>query len=197
MTFAFQWLQPLDEPTCVLRRVVIFWSLEHEQNWASGVSVYQHRRCETHSRIRSNILLQAANISGTNWKHTCLGKPTHQPLRTIEEWTYLLYLFTQKPRIEPVLSLCLQSFREVTPWILSLGCLKVLTPAVSWSQMWWVIGGIDLQGRLRSSWLRMVWADLDIHNHYIFQFFLYLTNDNKHDWRLVLNLVLSWNSIVQ
>ena len=35
-----------------------------------------------------------ANIFGKNWKHTCLGKPTHQPLRTIEEWTYLLTLFS-------------------------------------------------------------------------------------------------------
>ena len=35
------------------------------------------------------------NIFEKNWKHTCLGKPTHQPLRTIEEWTYLLsYLLT-------------------------------------------------------------------------------------------------------
>ena len=90
VTFALRWLQPLDEPTCVQRRVAILWSLEHEQNLANGVSVYPHRRCETHSRIRSNILLQAANISEKNWKHTCLGKPTHQPLRTIEEWTYLL-----------------------------------------------------------------------------------------------------------
>ena len=90
VTFASRWLQPLDEPTCVLRRVAIFWSLEHEQNWANGVSVYPQRRRGTHSRIRSNILLQAAKISGKNWKHTCLGKPTHQPLRTIEEWTYLL-----------------------------------------------------------------------------------------------------------
>ena len=90
----FRWnnliLQPLDEPTCVQRRVVILWSLEHEQNWANGVSVYPHQRCGTRSLIRSSILLQAANISGKNWKHSCLGKPTHQPLRTIEEWTYLL-----------------------------------------------------------------------------------------------------------
>ena len=27
---------------------------------------YPHRRCGTHSRIRSNIMLQAANISGKN-----------------------------------------------------------------------------------------------------------------------------------
>ena len=76
--------------TCVQRRVVILWSLEHEQNWVNGVSVYPHQRCGTRSLIRSSILLQAANISGKNWKHSCLGKPTHQPLRTIEEWTYLL-----------------------------------------------------------------------------------------------------------
>ena len=80
-----------NELTCVQRRLASFWSLEHEQNWANGVSVYPHRQCGTHSRIRSNILLQAENISGEKkWKHTCLGKPTHQPLRTIEEWTYLL-----------------------------------------------------------------------------------------------------------
>ena len=95
VTFALRWLQPLDEPTCVQRRVVILWSLEHEQNWANGFSVYPHRRCETRSLIRSSILLQAANISEKNWKHTCSGKPTHQPLRTIEQWTYLLtYLLT-------------------------------------------------------------------------------------------------------
>ena len=38
--FAPRWLQPPDEPTCVQRRVAIFWSLEHEKNWANGVSVY-------------------------------------------------------------------------------------------------------------------------------------------------------------
>ena len=95
VTRVLRWLQPLDEPTCVQRRVAILWSLEHGQNWANGVSVYQHRRCGTRSLIRSSILLQAANIFGKNGKHTCLGKPTHQPLRTIEEWTYLLtYLLT-------------------------------------------------------------------------------------------------------
>ena len=76
--------------TCVQRRVAILWSLEHVQNWANGVSVYPHRRCWTRSLIRSSILLQAANIFGKNWKHICLGKPTHQPLKTIEKWTYLL-----------------------------------------------------------------------------------------------------------
>ena len=97
VTFVLRWLQPLDEPTCVQRRVAILWSLEHEQNWANGVSVYLHRRCGTRSLIRSSILLQAANIFGKNWKLSCLGKPTHQPLRTIEEWTYLLtYLLTKK-----------------------------------------------------------------------------------------------------
>ena len=90
VTFVLRWLQPLDEPICVQRRVAILWSLEHEQNWANGVSVYPHRRCGTRSLIRSSILLQAANIFGKNWKHTCLGKPMHQPPRTIEEWTYLL-----------------------------------------------------------------------------------------------------------
>ena len=99
VTFALRWLQPLDEPTCVQRRVAILWSLEHEQNWANGVSVYLHRRCGTHSLIRSSILLQAANIFKENWKHTCLGKPTHQPLRTIEEWTHLLtYLLINSSR---------------------------------------------------------------------------------------------------
>ena len=95
VTFVLWWLQPLDEPTCVQRRVAILLSLEHEQNWANGVSVYPHRRCGTRSLIHSSILPQAANIFGKNWKHTCLGKPTHQLLRTIEEWTYLLtYLLT-------------------------------------------------------------------------------------------------------
>ena len=30
------------------------------------------------------------NNYGKNWKHSCLEMPTHQPLRTIEKWTYLL-----------------------------------------------------------------------------------------------------------
>ena len=90
----FRWrLHPVDCSPWMnyhaFRRVAIFWSLEHEQNWANGTSLYPDRRCGTHSRIRSNILLQAANISEKNWKHTCLRKPTHQPLRIIEEWTYL------------------------------------------------------------------------------------------------------------
>ena len=38
VTFALWWPTPLDEPTCVQWRVVICWSLEHEQNWANGVS---------------------------------------------------------------------------------------------------------------------------------------------------------------
>jgi len=90
VTFALRWLQPLDEPSWVQRRVAILLSLEHEHNWANGVPVHPHRRCGTRSLIRSSILLQTANISEKNWKHACLGKPTHQPLRTIEEWTYLL-----------------------------------------------------------------------------------------------------------
>ena len=84
--FAQRWLQPLEESTCVRRRLAIFWSLEHKQNLVNGVSVYPHRRCGFHSCICSNILLQAANI----FEKKCLGKPTHQPLRTIEEWTNLL-----------------------------------------------------------------------------------------------------------
>ena len=79
VTFVLRWLQPLDEPTCVQRRVAIFWSIKHEQNWANGVSVYPHRRYGTRSLIRSSILQQAANIFGKNWKHACLGKPTRTP----------------------------------------------------------------------------------------------------------------------
>ena len=44
----------------------------------------------------ASSLLQTANISEKNWKYTCLGKPTHQPLITIEEWTYfnlLTYIY--------------------------------------------------------------------------------------------------------
>ena len=47
----------LFKPTCVQRRVAIFWSLEHEWNMENGLSVYLHRQCGTHFRIRSNILL--------------------------------------------------------------------------------------------------------------------------------------------
>ena len=90
MMLAPRWLQPPDELTCVQRLVAIFRSLEHEQNWAIGVSVYLHERCRIHSHICSNVLLQAANISVKNWKHTSLGKSTHMPLRTIEEWMNLL-----------------------------------------------------------------------------------------------------------
>ena len=90
MAFALQWLTPMDEPICVQQRVSIFWSLKHKQNWANGVSVYLQPRCGIHFHICSNILLQAANISENNWKHTCLGKPMNQPPRNIEEWTHLL-----------------------------------------------------------------------------------------------------------
>ena len=39
---------------------------------------------------------------------TCLGKPTHQPLRTIEEWTYLLTYFAVAT-IEQISGLFMQS----------------------------------------------------------------------------------------
>ena len=35
------------------------------------------------------------NIFGKNWKHTCLGKHMHLPLRTIEEWIYFKQLKIQ------------------------------------------------------------------------------------------------------
>ena len=97
VTFALRWLLPLDELACVQRRVAIFWSLEHEQIWANEVSVYLRRRCGTHFRIRSNTLLQAANISGKNWQHTCLGQPIRTSLWELlkSELAYLLtYLLT-------------------------------------------------------------------------------------------------------
>ena len=95
VTFVLRWLQPLDEPTCVQRRVAILWSLEHETKLGERSFRISAPTVWTRSLIRSSILLQAANIFGKNWKLTCLGKPTHQPLRTIEEWTYLLtYLLT-------------------------------------------------------------------------------------------------------
>ena len=61
-----------------------------------GEQSFRISACGTRSLIRSSILLQAANILGKNWKHTCSGKPTHQPLRTIEEWTHLLTYLTCK-----------------------------------------------------------------------------------------------------
>ena len=66
-------------------------SLEHEQNWADGVFIYPHRQCGTCSLIRSSILVYAANIFEKNWKHTCSGKPTHQPWELLKsELTCLL-----------------------------------------------------------------------------------------------------------
>ena len=43
--------------------------------WWEQQGLYPHWQCGTRSLIRSSILLQASNIFGENWKHTCLGKP--------------------------------------------------------------------------------------------------------------------------
>ena len=82
---ALRWLTPLDEPTCVQRRLTIFWSPNTNKIGRTEFPyLYLHRRCGT----RSNILLhESREHFRKELKTSCLGKHicTHQPLINTEE----------------------------------------------------------------------------------------------------------------
>ena len=86
----------------ILWVVTILWTFMFLLCWKQAAIKLQYSDININNIHLCDIswsLLQAANIFGKNWKHTCLGKPTHQPLRTIEEWTYLLtYLLWHKSK---------------------------------------------------------------------------------------------------
>ena len=91
VTFVLRWLQPLDKPT--LRSATRGDFVIPRTRTKSGRTEFPYiltDGVELAPWFAQAFCYKPRTFSERTEKHTCLGKPTHQPLRTIEEWTYLL-----------------------------------------------------------------------------------------------------------